>query len=255
MSDDVTIPAPTYRVPRRTRGLDPGTKRLAVIAGVLGGVLVAVVGIWSMIGHRSGVVPVVQADTSPIRVKPDNPGGMQVAGANEDILSGDTGIDGGKLAPPPEAPAPQALRASRPPPAAAPAPVPTAQVAVPKPANPPARPAVVAMNEKPAIGKPAVPVEKRAVVPIAASAPAAAKGVFVQLAALSSEAAAKEEWRRLQKGMPQLFIRHRPDVSKTEHDGRIYWRLRTGGFDDAAQAAAFCKRVRAKGAGCSVADF
>jgi len=259
VSDDLSIPAPTYRIPRRGRGLEPGTKRLVVIAGVLGGVLVALVGTWSMIGHRGGTVPVVQADNRPIRVKPDNPGGMQVAGANDDILSGGTGIDGGKLTPPPEAPGPQALRAPPPPPVAAPmaapVPAPAVQVALPKPANPPARPGSVAVNEKPAIGKPAVAGEKRAAVPIAASAPQAAKGTFVQLAAFSSEAAAKGEWRRLETRMPQLFNRHRPDVSKTERDGRIYWRLRTGGFGDVAQATAFCERVRAKGAGCSVADF
>jgi len=247
VSDDLSIPAPTYRVPRRAHGLDPGTKRLATIACVLGVALVAVVAAWSMIGHRNGAVPVVQADSRPIRVKPDNPGGMQVAGANDDILSGGTGTDGGKLAPPPEAPAPQALRAPPPPapvaaPAVTPVPAPTAPVALPKPANPPAKPAVVA-------------AEKHGAAPIAAPAPQAGKGAFVQLAAFTTEAAAKLEWRRLETRMPQLFSRHRPLVSKLERDGRVYWRLRTGGFEDAAQATAFCERVRAKGGGCSVADF
>lgn len=251
----MSIPAPIYRVPRRTHGLDPGTKRLATIACVLGGALVAVVAAWSMIGHRNGVVPVVQADSRPIRVKPDNPGGMQVAGANDDILSGGTGTDGGKLAPPPEVPAPQALRAPPPPPVAVPAatpvPAPAAPVALPKPANP----AVVAAAEKPSVGKPAVAAESHGAAPIAAPAPEAAAGAFVQLAALSTETAAKLEWQRLEKRMPLLFSRHRPLVSKSERDGRIYWRLRTGGFADAAQATAFCKRVRAEGGGCSVADF
>ena len=85
----------------------PGTKRLALIAGGIGGALVLLVGGWSLIGHRSTGVPVIEADSRPMRVKPDNPGGMQVAGANEDILSGGADGDGGKLAPPPETPAPQ----------------------------------------------------------------------------------------------------------------------------------------------------
>ena len=81
MSDDLSIPSPTYRIPRHRQGMDPATRRLAMIAGGLGGVLLVVVGGWTLIGHRSTAVPVVQADSRPIRVKPENPGGMQVAGA------------------------------------------------------------------------------------------------------------------------------------------------------------------------------
>ncbi len=251
MSDDLSIPPPTYRIPRRRHGLDPGTKRLAMIACALGGTLVAVIAAWSMIGHRTGAVPVVQAESGPIRVKPANPGGMQVAGANDDILSGGTGTEDGKLAPPPEVPEPQALRAPPPPrvaaPAATPVPASTAPAALPKPANR----AVVAAAERPSVEKPAVAAEKHG----AAPAPQEGKGALVQLAALSTEAGAKLEWRRLEQRMPQLLSRHRPLVSKLERDGRVYWRLRTGGFEDAAQATAFCERVRAKGGGCSVADF
>ena len=84
MSDDLDIPAAgVYRVPRR-HGMDPGTKRLAIIAGGLGAALLAVVGVWSLGGHRSSHLPVVEADTRPIRVKPENPGGLQVAGANDE---------------------------------------------------------------------------------------------------------------------------------------------------------------------------
>ena len=97
MSDDVSIPNPTYRIPRHHRGMDPGTRRLVFIAGGLGATLLAVVGGWSVVGHRSATVPVVQADNRPIRVKPDNPGGLQVAGAEEDILSGGSEAKEGKL--------------------------------------------------------------------------------------------------------------------------------------------------------------
>ena len=89
MSDDLSIPSPTYRIPRhRARhgsgdhaaGTDRRRPRRSSLLVVIGG--------WTLIGHRSTAVPVVQADSRPIRVKPENPGGMQVAGANEDILSG-----------------------------------------------------------------------------------------------------------------------------------------------------------------------
>jgi hypothetical protein len=237
VSDDLSIPTPTYRIPRHRRAMDPGTKRLALIAGGLGATLLVVVGGWELIGHRSTAVPVVQADSRPIKVKPDNPGGLQVAGADEDILSGAAASKEGKLAPAPEAPAPQALRSPPAPasgvaPSATPAPQ---QAAAPAPA-------------KPVAAKPAAAPEKH-------PAPPAAGGAQVQLAAVSSEEAAKSEWQRLSKRMPDLLGQRRPAFSKTEHDGRTLWRVRAGGFADVPQATSFCEKVRAKGVGCSVAEF
>jgi hypothetical protein len=230
VSDDLSIPSPTYRIPRHHRGMDPATRRLALIACGLGGALLAVVGAWSLTGHRNTTVPVVQADGRPIRVKPENPGGMQVAGAEEDILSGGTQGGDGKLAPPPEAPAPQALR--DPPAAAAPTP---AAIAAASPAKPVATKPVTAVDKHPAA--------------------ASANGTLVQLAAVRSEDAAKSEWQRLSKRIPDLLGQHRPAFSKTERDGHTLWRVRAGGFADATQASTFCEKVRAKGVGCSVADF
>ncbi len=238
MSDDLDIPTPTYRVPRRRRGMDPGTRRLAIIAGGLGGALVLLVGGWSLLGHRSTGIPVIEADSSPLRVKPANPGGMNVAGSNDEILSGDADGATGKLAPGSETPAPQDIK----PPVVASAPP------VPTPAPAPAAPAVVAAKP------PLVPPAHVA----AAEHPAhvgGGKGALVQLAALSSEDAAKTEWERLAKKMPDLLSSKQPAVSKIERDGKTFWRLRTGGFSDIAQATAFCEQVRAKGNGCSIAAF
>jgi hypothetical protein len=241
VSDDLSFPSQTYRIPRHSRGMDPATRRLALIAGGLGAALLAIVGGWSVMGHRSTAIPVIQADGRPIRVKPENPGGMQIAGSNDE-MSGGADTTGGKLAPPPEAPAPQALLA--PPPAAVAAPVPAPVAAPPAPAA-----------AKPAAEKPAAPVEKRAVASAPERAPPVAKGALVQLAAVTSEEAARTEWQRLEKRMPDLFGRRQPAFSKIEHSGHTLWRVRTGGFSDVAQATAFCERVRAKGAGCSIADF
>ncbi len=248
MSDDLSIPSPTYRVPRHSRGMDPGTRRLVFIACGLGGALIAVIGGWTMVGRHAGTVPVIQADSRPVRVKPENPGGMQVAGANEDILSGGTESKDGKLGPPPETPAPQALR-NPPPPQSAPPPVvaPSAPAAMPVAPPAPAKPVTAS--------KPTVVAEKHAVPVPEHPAQAGAKGVLVQLAAVRSEEAAKTEWQKLSKRMPELFGERHPAFTKTEHAGQALWRVRTGGFNDVSQATQFCERVRAKGAGCSVADF
>jgi hypothetical protein len=77
----------------------------------------------------------------------------------------------------------------------------------------------------------------------------------VQLGALTSSEGAAQEWDRLSRKFPDMFGGRRPNVSKTEHGGKTYWRLRTGGFSDSAQAAAFCERIKAKGAPCTVASF
>lgn len=243
MSDELSIPSPTYRIPRHRRGMDPLTKRLALISCGLGGALIVVVGGWSMLGHRSATLPVVQADSGPIRVKPANPGGMQIAGANDDILSGSGNGAVDKLAPGPEVPDPQALRT--PPPApAAPAPVGAAPVT--------SAPASVATG-KPIETKPIVAPDKR----VAALIPAqpAGKDTFVQLAAVRTEDAAKSEWDRLAKRMPDLLGQRHPAFSKVDRDGHTLWRVRTGGFADITQAKDFCEHIRAKGSGCSVADF
>jgi hypothetical protein len=237
--------------------MDPATRRLALIAGGLGGALLAVIAAWTVMGQRSTAVPVILADSRPVRVKPANPGGMQIPGANDDALSGGTEAGGDRLAPPPEVPAPLALGAFQPQPAPAPpVPTPASVAAAPAAAKaPPAAKAEKAVAEKPVAEKPGATAERRAAPPAAERAAPAAKPAFVQFAAVTSEEAARSEWQRLEKRMPDLIGHRQPAISKIEHNGRTFWRLRTGGFGDVAQATAFCERVRAKGGGCSIADF
>ena len=78
---------------------------------------------------------------------------------------------------------------------------------------------------------------------------------MVQLAAVESEDGAKAEWKRLEHRYHDLLDGRTPTFTRTEHAGKTYWRVRTGGFADTAQAVQFCERVKAKGGGCSVASF
>jgi hypothetical protein len=253
--------------------MDPHTRRLIMFAGALGTILVTLIGASALIGRKPGDVPVVTADSRPVREKPANPGGVKIDGAENDVFTAGSDTNDAKLAAGAELPDIKALRAPAPAPAPAaasapatapaPAPVVESQAApaadsapAPAPASTPAaapsKPAVSATAASPA-PKPA-PAKPAAAT--AASHPAAlGHQLMVQLAALSSEESARTEWAQLTKKMPDLMNGRQPSYSRTEREGRTFWRLRTAGFADIADARNFCDRVRAKGSGCSVAEF
>lgn len=232
MTHDLHIPAVGRAAPVRSSyqarrpGMGRGTKTLLFTAAGLGGLLLAGLGGWALSGRHAAVVPVIEADSRPVRVKPENAGGLQVAGADGQPAGGPGSRNQG-LAPPAEVPAAQALRAQMPPPAAVPQPAPAAPAVVPPTAAAPS---------------PAAAPARQAPVP----------ATLVQLAAVDSEEAAQSEWQRLARRMPDLLGDHRPVVQRSDRDGRAIWRVRTGGFTDIAEATAFCARVRAKGAACSI---
>ena len=217
----------------RTRqvGLDQGTRRLLMAAGALGVLLLAGMGSWAVLSRRTVNVPVIEADSRPLRVKPDNPGGLQVAGADEQVMGGTGGSGIDSVAPPAETPAPQALRAQ------------LGQLAAPRVGPAPASP----------LPDTAPPPARAAAAPAPPRAPAA--GPLIQLAAVDSEAAAKTEWQRLSKRLPDLLGDRRPVMQKAEKDGQAVWRIRLGGFADVAEATGFCAKVRSKGGNCALASF
>lgn len=280
--DDLHIPptagGQTYRASYRAQpeGNDGLTRKLLLAAVGLGGILLTGMGGWALLGHRSAPVPVIEADGRPLRVKPDNAGGMQVAGADEQVMGGQSG-GVQMMAPRAEAPAPQALRAQMqapgsPSPAvatapalAAPAPVAPVLVAPALPA--PVQAAPAAPMPAPAASAAAQPgvsplpdtaaAARNAAPAASAGHPAApATGITqVQLAAVDSENAAHAEWQRLAKRMPDVLTGRRPVLQRVERDGKAVWRIRTGGFTDVADATTFCTRVRAKGVSCTIAAF
>jgi cell division septation protein DedD len=271
VSDDLSIPNPGYRSARvgrygtgqrvKSGGMDPDMRRMAIFAGGIGTVLVLLIGASALTGRHSGETPVVTADTRPIRVKPENPGGMKIDGAENDVFSAGADTGNAKLAPPAETPDTKAWRSASvsAAPAAVEAPAPSAL------ASPPSAVAALPKGAVSAVAKPPVAAPASAKAPVAApaptklpvaAAPAAAPGhtATVQLAALTSEDAAHGEWQALSKRLPDLLGGRQPSYSRTEHDGHTFWRVRTSGFSDAAQARGFCEKVRAKGVGCSVTD-
>ena len=95
---------PSWRA--RRGGFDPDLRRMGRVAGGLALAGLAVAGGWSMLGRRPHEIPVIEAPSGPLRVRPENPGGMQLASGVDATPDG-----AGTLAPPPEVPQPGALRA------------------------------------------------------------------------------------------------------------------------------------------------
>ena len=222
---------------------------MAMIAAAgLGGLLLVGMGGWAMMGRRPAVIPVIEADSRPLRVKPENPGGMQIAGADET----EANDSNSRMAPSTEAPAPQALRAQMQQSVPAPS-APTAAAGIIPTVTTPAvvQPGVSPLPDTPARPQPAA----RALTPAVAPRPAATGGTQVQLAAVETEAAAQSEWQRLAKRMPDLLNDRRLSVQRADREGHPVWRVRTGGFADVAEATGFCTKVRAKGGACAIASF
>lgn len=259
-------------------GNDPMTRKLLLGAAGLGGLLIVFVGGWSLFGHHQNGIPVIGPPPGALRVKPTDPGGMQVLGA-DGPGAGDGG-DGAHMAPGPEQPRPDAMarqygQADTPAPAAgdaaAPAqagpaapgvqaqPLASAQTdAGPAPAPPPqAAPAPQAGATQEEASPDA---EERAPAPAPAAHHAAAShaagGQYgVQLAALDSEAAAQKSWARLQHQYASLFGDRQPAIVRAEHNGTVFYRLRVRGFASTAQASAFCQQVKAHGLACNPVRF
>jgi hypothetical protein len=268
----------------------PGRLRLAF----WGVVVVAVVGFawvsWS--AYRSGqniedagMVPLLKADNTPSRIRPDDPGGMNVPNQDKQIYdridpkrAAPQGLE--RLLPPPEQPvgrpsAPaiptlhsdddgtarevgSATVAKAIPEPPAPKAVPPSQQ-VPSPFTkvelPPAAPkgqAAKAPVEKPA------PQQHAAATP--PSAPPAAKastapisGAKIQLAAVSSEDAAQKEWDRLKKSSGGLLDSVNPAFVRANVGDKVVYRIQAGPLASAEAAADLCSKLKARNVGCFVA--
>jgi SPOR domain len=89
------------------QGMDAGTRRLLYLGGAGGLAIMAAIAVYSLAGHSGGnTVPVVTADARPLRVKPENPGGMTVAPEETRANPANS-----RLAPGTEEPNPRALMA------------------------------------------------------------------------------------------------------------------------------------------------
>lgn len=195
------------------------------LAKLIGAILIGLVAIGLVVGglfwlgnrnRDEGTGEIIAAPEGDYKVRPDQPGGMDVAGSGETAQAASEGVEPrGQL----NTDGPGGAPAARPPAAAAPG-------GRPAPAGPP--PA--------AIG------------PSGPAAPAAA-GAVVQLGAFSSQAGATSAWTALSTRFRYLApLRH--SVVPVQAGGRTLYRLRASGPD----AAGLCRRLQVAGEDCAVVD-
>lgn len=250
----------------------------SLLFGALIGLAAAAGAAWYILGTGSSgnstapqEVPVVKSEKAPVKVRPADPGGLEVP--NQDKLVYNR-VDQNAVKPEvehllPQPAQPKDMPAAQPadklgdgmaPLPAAPAlpeavkPVEAAKVTpppaeAPKPAAAPA-PKVEAVKPAPVAKAEAV---KPAAAPAAAPAKAGSGAWQVQLAALREEASAQSEWTRAVKKAPELGkLPHQVLRADLGAKG-VFYRLRAGDFASREQADAMCDGLKAKGVGCVVA--
>jgi hypothetical protein len=267
---------PSYRPAKPAPGFDPDMKRMGMVAAGIGGAIVLLFGANMALRHRQHGIPVIEAEAGPVRIKPENAGGMQVTGADFNLGAGTAQT----LAPSAEQPQINALKAQLhavkkelerqaaetaqvaklAEAGAARAKAAEAGAAKVKLADAGAPPIVAAppVERASATARIAEPVPAAPEAAVAPAQPAAAKpvaGPSVQLAAFTDAAAAQAGWDALMKKAPDLLGGRAPEIVKAQAAGRVMWRLRTAGFGTVAEAANFCARMRDHGADCSIAAF
>jgi outer membrane biosynthesis protein TonB len=187
-----------------------------------------------------GDVPLIRADDKPMKLKPDQPGGMPVPDQNVSVYDPKPGAAPvEKLLPPPEQPMPR----------------PTPSAAAPS-AAPPAQPAPATPQQAAATAAPKAPPKPAAKeTPAAAPAKSVPAGpVRIQLASLRTPEAAKEEWGRLKREHPELLGRLTAVAVKADlGDKGTWYRVQTQVFDDAATAERLCADLKKQNVGCSLA--
>ena len=193
---------------------------VALLLVVLAGAIVAGTMFW--LGRQNpavtGAPELIRADPGPYKVKPADPGGLDVAGDSETAYSTSAGED-------PDS----ALDVRKLPQDMTPPPV--------EPAVPATTPKAPPKEAKPSAA--------------AASAPASPSGPTIQLGAYASTVKADTAWKLLSGRFSEVAALRKAVVSATV-GGKAVYRLRASGSSDQTKAA--CSALRAAGESCLVVN-
>ncbi|WP_193369194.1 SPOR domain-containing protein [Pelagibius marinus] len=257
---------------------------------------------WGTGKMASEELPVVRAEPMPEKVKPEQPGGMEVPYQDKLVLNeGAAGAEAPqveRLLPAPETPQPPEPMAEVPetaPSETAPSEMAQAGSEAPLPAEAAEAPLMAEAPEAPAEipAPPEAPVETAdagIVKPIPKPETAPAEGgdqiaalleqepletangqtvngqtaapaqtaaltegdVVLQLSSVKSEAAASQEWARLQKAHPDQLGGRKLSLEAAEVKGTTYYRVQTGPFANRDVAAKVCAQLKARNQDCLV---
>jgi septal ring-binding cell division protein DamX len=72
----------------------------------------------------------------------------------------------------------------------------------------------------------------------------------VQMAAFTSEQAARNAWSTYQERFPEILSGQRLLLQNAEINGQMYWRVRTGPFAERSAAQSLCDRLKAREQSC-----
>ncbi len=200
------------------------------------------------------LVPLIKAENTPIKVRPEKPGGMEVPNQDKLVYSR---MNPGELPPPVEKllPLPETPVAK---PAAPPEDESTGKAK--KVAEAPPAPKSTA-ESAPALPAPEIAAGgkgkneeemAKAGAQLALIAPAIG-GYSIQLAALRSGDRAREHWRKLRKAHGDLLGKLTHTVVTADLGNRgTFYRLRAGRLPDRAAAERLCAKLAARKIGCLV---
>ena len=198
----------------------------------------------------SGGVPLIRADERPTKVKPEQPGGMEIPDRDKLIYNPTHPVVEHLLPPPekpmarPTPPTPSQTEAAR-----------SSTGTTPPASGTPENPSAATQMAQPQQQAAASP-SKSAQAPPRPSKPAAAQaaGTRLQLGSLRSEDAARQEWERIKrKNSDLLGSLSATPVRADLGDKGIYYRIQAGPIADPAAAERICGELKLRSIGCILA--
>ena len=233
--------------PRRPRRVLATVLALLIMALFTGGLWFAYVQEKRHTGSdaASGDVPLIRADERPTKVKPDQPGGMEIPDRDKLIYNPTRKVVEHLLAPA-EKPMPRPAPSSSPTDAAR-----SSTGAMPAASSTP--------ENRPAVTQTAQPQQQAATSPSkAAQAPSSpskpAAGTRLQLGSLRSEDAARQEWERIKRKNRDLLGNLSATPVRAElGDKGVYYRIQAGPIADLAAAERICGELKQRNIGCILA--